>query len=582
MAQPRVFFIYPSQFYCPEAGGYGDVRLFFCCLQGALEGLAECRIFDLERMLGRPRDKMQVSHFERRLRAVLAALETPRVVALSCYTSYNYLSTVAVARIARATWPDAILVVGGYHATSCPEDFLEHKGLFDYVVQGEGELALRCIATEGHRRSGVSEIVTSPVLPPRDWPLIDLERYGSRTDSMAVALSRGCHRSCAFCCESTGASAGWRGYGVSEALSIVRQLNRAYRFREIKFADAHFGKNRTWLREFLRGLRDLGDQPFYWMECRADLLENDLLDLIATMNITLYLGVETFSPAMVSVMAKARNGDEYVRRSRQLISACNERDIPVEVGLIANHPGETCRTLRETFEAVSEIVASRDAQSCTFHLSPFRLYPGNVTYQRIGQFRDTCGAWIENDGWWRMEGGDLKRGAERLIASADLLEAHGYDPYFWRAEWARTIAPLGAKYSRRAYAIRTYIDHARLAERAGLDQVGDVEFLREALGRLDRAVLYVLRWIERLDALDGERIRMLKRQVGGLKRVAVLGLLNHLRTEPRALMADLRQRQAIEAAFVEGLSTALADEPGNLPKLQVAPEMFTSGPESAQ
>ena len=50
------------------------------------------------------------------------------VVALSAYSSFDHLKCTAIAEIARALWPEAVIVVGGYHPSARPLDYMQIEG----------------------------------------------------------------------------------------------------------------------------------------------------------------------------------------------------------------------------------------------------------------------------------------------------------------------------------------------------------------------------------------------------------------------------------------------------------------------
>jgi hypothetical protein len=53
------------------------------------------------------------------------------VIGFSCYASYDFLKIEAVAAVARATCPDAVLCAGGYHTSARPDDIVYDGSPFD-------------------------------------------------------------------------------------------------------------------------------------------------------------------------------------------------------------------------------------------------------------------------------------------------------------------------------------------------------------------------------------------------------------------------------------------------------------------
>jgi hypothetical protein len=101
------------------------------------------------------------------------------VIGFSCYASYDFLKIEAVAAVARATCPDAVLCAGGYHASARPAELFEDGSPFDAVVVGEGEKPLakivEMVASGSRPRTqifGSDPIEDLDELPPSDWSLL--------------------------------------------------------------------------------------------------------------------------------------------------------------------------------------------------------------------------------------------------------------------------------------------------------------------------------------------------------------------------------------------------------------------------
>src|SRR5262245_53051384 len=64
------------------------------------------------------------------------------VVAISVYSSSDDLACLAIAEMARALLPSAVIVGGGYHASARPDDIVFDGSPFDVCIVGEGEKPL--------------------------------------------------------------------------------------------------------------------------------------------------------------------------------------------------------------------------------------------------------------------------------------------------------------------------------------------------------------------------------------------------------------------------------------------------------
>ena len=72
-------------------------------------------------------------------RKIIDAWENPSVVAFSS-SMWNHQLNLALAKSARALFPEVLIVFGGPHVPQSTEEFLEKNPFIDVVVRGEGEV----------------------------------------------------------------------------------------------------------------------------------------------------------------------------------------------------------------------------------------------------------------------------------------------------------------------------------------------------------------------------------------------------------------------------------------------------------
>lgn len=115
------------------------------------------------------------------------------------------------------------VVIGGHHATSMPDEALEHA---DAVVVGEGETSWRRLCedflvspskVQGLYKDPAPDLST---LPQPRVELMHLERYGAWY--YPLIASRGCPEACSFCFAKR-MTLGYRTYPISHVLEQVRR-----------------------------------------------------------------------------------------------------------------------------------------------------------------------------------------------------------------------------------------------------------------------------------------------------------------------------------------------------------------------
>jgi protein-L-isoaspartate(D-aspartate) O-methyltransferase len=352
------------------------------------------------------------------------------VIALSIYSSFDHLKCEAIAAYARARWPDAVLVCGGYHASARPLDYVGERGGFDVCVIGEGERPMvqvvESVAGGAPLRGvtlGPDPIADLDELPASDWSL--LARYrgvARRVASQAqVYLSRGCPFDCAFCMERAKREVSWRPLSVERALAEVASLHAFLDLRgwTLYFGDALFGMRRRWRREFLEGLSRLRiPVDKYWLLIRVDLVEDEDLRLFGAANCGLGFGLESGDPGLLATIRKSGRLDDYLERMREISARARERDVPWGANVICGHPGETPGTLRNSAAYLAALFGDPRGTTGFLSVDPFRLYPGSPIDADRGYYERTFGTRFHRPRWW--EDGDPEFLAEWVDPSAEL------------------------------------------------------------------------------------------------------------------------------------------------------------------
>ncbi len=335
------------------------------------------------------------------------------VVGVSCYSSFDYLKSFYLSVEIRRRNPGAILVVGGYHASARPDDFLGDDSPFDYVVVGEGERPLVRIV-EATMRSERLERVLGPEpvgeldsLPPLDWHLLDRYRPHARRigGQVTLALSRGCPFQCAFCMEGAKGSRGWRAYSPARAEQELQELHRWLDLTDwaLFLTDPVFGLRRSWRTEMLERLaRTPLPVSKIWALSRADVLEPTDLRLFHAANFGLGFGLESGDPTMLGIIQKGGADDEaaYLRRFEELADEANAIGFPWGANIIAGHPGETPDSLERSAAFCSSLFSRHERPTGFLSVDPYRFYPGSPIDHELVTYEQRYGTRVHRPRWW--------------------------------------------------------------------------------------------------------------------------------------------------------------------------------------
>ncbi len=226
-----------------------------------------------------------------------------------------------IADAVRARCPDVTVVIGGVHATFCPEEAREHA---DLVVQGEGEAVIEAIA-EGRLREGIvrgEPVEDLDALPTLDHRLMhDFDRllaHFRRREfyELPVMASRGCPYGCEYCTVTRMFGRRVRRRSVEKVhADIQRYVEQGY--RRFFFYDDNFTTERAWSLDLLDRLRPMGIRfnaqvrvDFHWRDRQRRRPDERLLRAMREAGgDVLYIGYETIDDATARQWHKGYGGE---------------------------------------------------------------------------------------------------------------------------------------------------------------------------------------------------------------------------------------------------------------------------------
>ncbi|HEX8772694.1 MAG TPA: radical SAM protein [Pyrinomonadaceae bacterium] len=337
------------------------------------------------------------------------------VYGISSYTE-TFTDAVKLARLLRRRRPDALIVLGGYHASSAAEHVLADVPEIDVLVRREGEEAFTRILQARFAgapladipgtvtRSAAGEIVegapASGLLSLDELPLPALdvkfgpEKYYHFThagrheikETLGIVSSRGCPKRCTFC-SIVVLSPKWRARSVESLMNEVRYRYERKPFRHITFQDANFFVYPPRTLEFARRLYAFDPDITWSGTATADTIVQHagILSEIARLNCAyLEVGIESGNARSLARFNKRTTVDDNCQALRLL------REAGIDIGLdfIMFEPEMMFEDLVENVEFLyrNELFGYWPAD----HLfSDLRLYPDTpvrAAYEmRLGQ-----------------------------------------------------------------------------------------------------------------------------------------------------------------------------------------------------
>ena len=264
----------------------------------------------------------------------------------------------------------ALVVLGGLHVLSCPEEVAPHA---DAIAIGEGSAlwprilrdaeagALRPVYRAGFRR------------PYREdpTPRRDLLPRGDFLTPTSLIATRGCHSRCNFCYLSTDGL--HMPYQTRDPQQVVAEL-RADRQPYAVFIDNNLGSRPRYLRQLCRALRPV---EMIWSAAVSIDVTDDpsLVREMALAGCTgVFVGFESLSDDnLVAARKRTPRSCDYARRVRLL----HDHGIQVNGSFVLGFDGDR----PDVFERTVEWIEANRLECATFHiLTP---YPGTPLFRQF-------------------------------------------------------------------------------------------------------------------------------------------------------------------------------------------------------
>jgi len=432
----RLLLISPSRLYAPDWGGENRVKLHILNLFSFLKNNnIEVEILDLENELGRPIDNKEIDRFKEKSIKLISQYDF-NIVAISCWSSIDYLSSIMIANICKNVSSESLVVVGGYHPSSLPSDFIYPQSPFDFIITGEGEISLLNICMNKHKRKKKPEIIQGVPLDLKKYYFLDWEhyKYFEKHQGNYIYLSRGCPFSCSYCMESSKKTRMWRSYSVSVAIKKIRRLIDIVNPKQISIGDACFAVDRNWRRKFLSELIKNKINKIFWAETRIDLLGKEDVDLLSKLNFNIEFGLESCSEKMLLLMQKTKNPVSYLNKCKNIITYMNKKEVPYRIYMLFNHPGETISTYNSSIKFLRGLIERQNKISGLINAQNYYFFPGSPIYYNLKYYEDKFGTKIRHKEWWK-EKGQHERLAQDVMPS-DTMKSFIYKEDYWMEEIA--------------------------------------------------------------------------------------------------------------------------------------------------
>lgn len=316
--------------------------------------------------------------------------------------------------------------VFGAFAAAVPEFYAGHA---DFVVRQEIEPLVPALA-RGDIPTGVVDgnfVEDLDALPFPRWDGFDVRRFRYRVITrrgvtLPVLGSRGCAYRCDYCPYLVNAR--FRTRTVASLVAEIAHLNGRYGARGISFRDPLRLFDAAEARAFGDALLSRGLDVRFSMECRADRLDEDLLDLLRRAGLrSLEIGVESADPETVAARGRRPPSIEHLER---IVRHCHRIGVRVIANYLFGLPNDDASGMEATARY------ARRLNTFAVQFTVATPYPGTTLHTEV-EDRIFESDWERFDGWtnvWRhptMTPEEIHRARERAY-----VRYHFRPAYAWR------------------------------------------------------------------------------------------------------------------------------------------------------
>lgn len=395
--------LYNAQ-YLRQQGWPGDIEVFDACL-------------GLERWHDDNGNEIFGSFEENIIKKVKQS--APNYIGISCMFSFQASQALKMADLCKVACPDAVIIIGGAHATSFPLEISENPAI-DYVVMGEGEKRLYALLSslenkkkpriqgvvgglddmdllKKHKKIKIDFIENLDEIPIPAYDLVDMNRYfelqagdlsprgrelGKRP--IAIYTSRGCPHKCVFCSVHASTGYKWRPNSHEYLRKHIDYVVNILKVDTIHFEDDNFTHDPERFDRILDFLLELKPK-IKWDTpngVRGDSWNDERVKRTKEAGCQ-YLRVAIESgdqEVLTNIVKKCLD----LSKIDALMSACEKYCLPLQAYFVMALPGETIANMETTID---------------YALRNYKKYGVTPMLQRIVPTPDTeVYDWLKNGG----------------------------------------------------------------------------------------------------------------------------------------------------------------------------------------
>jgi anaerobic magnesium-protoporphyrin IX monomethyl ester cyclase len=307
------------------------------------------------------------------LRQEIARLE-PDIVGITSVTA-TFPSVLQAAHAIKESYPRALIVLGGPHATIRDKQILSGHEEVDIVVRCEGEQTILdlacCVSNFGlkdlHEVAGITfrkngQIIRTPNRPfiqdldelpypaYKYFPLKKYRLFGKLI--LPIITSRGCPFQCTFCMAPRMAGKRFRARSPKNVVDELEWLRDTYGADAFTFQDETFTYDEKRVFEICEEIKKRKIGLPWNCQTRVDHVSKEVLAKMREAKCQLVsFGVESGSQKILDAMKKGTT----VEQNERAVRWAKEVGLDVSISVVMGYPGETTDTLKLTMDFIRKV-----------------------------------------------------------------------------------------------------------------------------------------------------------------------------------------------------------------------------------
>ncbi len=301
--------------------------------------------------------------------------QEPDIIGVSCYI-WNYSEMLKLCGIIKVLDPHVVVVAGGpmmMFDEADINDLFETYPFLDFIIQGEGEVALEnLIKTPPDQRINLGKVIQGIPLQDMDLiggPLFEQFPMESKIGMVLLETRRGCLWKCSFCTYFLE-----RGKIREKSDELVyKELAWAQKFgyHRIWHLGAIFNENTEKLRRRVELMERAGVAKTieHYVMIDHRLIKEEQIEFIKRVNVDCSIGLQSSNLDLMNQMNRPTN----LKKFEQTITWFQEAEIPFSVDLLLGLPGDTVDSFKSSVKYLMDLGAKTN-------VNIFRVLPGSELY----------------------------------------------------------------------------------------------------------------------------------------------------------------------------------------------------------